>query len=256
MSVTLEIKESHSMRVAILDDEPAELRRVEQTLQQIPGRGEPAWTLHSFERGEDLLRQLRRETFDLLILDWQLPDISGLFLLRWTREHMDSPPAAIMLTSRDGEHDIVQALNAGADDYVSKPFRPNELKARVTAVLRRHNLQRVPATEVLVFNDLEFDDAELTVTRAGIPISLTEREYRLARCLFANLGRPLSREYFYERFWTHEEMTSSRPLDTHIYRLRNKLGLTADRGWQLLTIYGYGYRLESVAAGSEASVAS
>ncbi|MFL6607450.1 MAG: response regulator transcription factor, partial [Pseudomonas sp.] len=174
------------MRVAILDDEPAELRRVEQTLQQIPGRNEQAWTLHSFERGEDLLRQLRRETFDLLILDWQLPDISGLSLLRWTREHMDSPPAAIMLTSRDGEHDIVQALNAGADDYVSKPFRPNELKARVTAVLRRHNLQRTPASEVLVFNDLEFDDAELTVTRAGIPISLTEREYRLARCLFAN----------------------------------------------------------------------
>lgn len=85
------------------------------------------------------------------------------------------------------------------------------------------------------------------MTRAGAPISLTEREYRLARCLFANLGRPLSREYLYERFWPHEEVLSSRPLDTHIYRLRNKLGLTAERGWQLLTIYGYGYRLESVA---------
>lgn len=239
------------MRVAILDDEPAELRRVEQTLRQIPGIGEPAWTLYSFERGEDLLRQLRRETFDLLILDWQLPDISGLSLLRWTREHMKAPPAAIMLTSRDGESDIVQALNAGADDYVSKPFRPNELKARVNAVLRRHGLQRPSAGEVLSFNDLVFDDAELTVTRAGNPISLTEREYRLAHCLFTNLSRPLSREYLYERFWSHEEMVSSRPLDTHIYRLRNKLGLTADRGWQLLTIYGYGYRLESVAEVSE-----
>jgi DNA-binding response OmpR family regulator len=245
------MKEALGMRVAILDDEPAELRRVEQTLRQIPVTGEQAWTLHSFERGEDLLRQLRRETFDLLILDWQLPDISGLSLLRWTREHMDSPPAAIMLTSRDTESDIVQALNAGADDYVSKPFRPNELMARVSAVLRRHGLQRAAATEVLTFNDLEFDDAELTVTRASTPISLTEREYRLARCLFANLGRPLSREYLYERFWTHEEIVSSRPLDTHIYRLRNKLGLTADRGWQLLTIYGYGYRLESVATASE-----
>jgi DNA-binding response OmpR family regulator len=236
------------MRVAILDDEPAELRRVEQTLRQIPTTGEQPWTLHSFERGEDLLRQLRRETFDLLILDWQLPDLSGLSLLRWTREHMEAPPVAIMLTSRDAESDIVQALNAGADDYVSKPFRPNELKARVTAVLRR---QRSAANEVQSFNDLEFDDAELTVSRAGKPISLTEREYRLARCLFTNLGRPLSREYLYERFWTHEEMVSSRPLDTHIYRLRNKLGLTADRGWQLLTIYGYGYRLESVVAASE-----
>ena len=239
------------MRVAILDDEPAELARVEQTLREIPGPGEAAWSLHRFERGEDLLRQLRRETFDLLILDWQVPDLSGLSLLRWTREHMDSPPAAIMLTSRDAESDIVQALNTGADDYLSKPFRPNELKARVNAVLRRHGLQRSNSEEVLTFNDLSFDDAELTVTRAGAPISLTEPEYRLARCLFANLGRPLSREYLYERFWTHEEIISSRPLDTHIYRLRNKLGLTADRGWQLLTIYGYGYRLESVASPDE-----
>ena len=233
------------MRVAILDDEPAELRRVEQTLRQMAEPGEPAWSLHSFDNGEDLLRQLRRETFDLLLLDWQLPGLSGLSLLRWTREHMDAPPAAIMLTSRDAESDIVQALNAGADDYVSKPFRPNELKARVAAVLRRQSQQR-QSGEVLSINDLLFDDAELTVTRAGVPIGMTEREYGLARCLFTNLGRPLSREYLYERFWSHEEMVSSRPLDTHIYRLRNKLGLTADRGWQLLTIYGYGYRLESV----------
>jgi two-component system response regulator TrcR len=115
------------------------------------------------------------------------------------------------------------------------------------AVLRRHGGQRSSTREVLVFNDLRFDDAELTVTRDGQPISMTEREYRLARCLFSNLGRPLSRDYLYERFWPHEEMLSSRPLDTHIYRLRNKLGLNAERGWQLLTIYGYGYRLESVA---------
>jgi DNA-binding response OmpR family regulator len=239
------------MRVAILDDEPAELRRVEQTLHQMADPGEDAWSFHSFERGEELLRQLRRETYDLLILDWQLPDLSGLALLRWTREHMEAPPAAIMLTSRDTESDIVQALNAGADDYVSKPFRPNELKARVSAVLRRHSQQRTASTEVLSFNDLVFDDAELTVNRAGSPIVMTEREYRLARCLFTNLGRPLSREYLYQRFWSHEEMVSSRPLDTHIYRLRNKLGLTADRGWQLLTIYGYGYRLESVGGAAE-----
>ena len=234
------------MRVAILDDEPAELRRVEQTLQQIPQPGDAPWILHCFERGEDLLRQLKRETFDLLILDWQLPDLSGLALLRWSREHLAVPPPAIMVTSRDAEQDIVLALSSGADDYVSKPFRSNELKARVKAVLRRHGGQRSSASEVLVFNDLRFDDAELTVTRDGQPISMTEREYRLARCLFSNLGRPLSRDYLYERFWPHEEMLSSRPLDTHIYRLRNKLGLNAERGWQLLTIYGYGYRLESV----------
>lgn len=118
-------------------------------------------------------------------------------------------------------------------------------------MLRRHSQQRAVTAEVLSFNDLVFDDAELTVTRDGKPIVMTEREYRLAHCLFSNLGRPLSRDYLYERFWPHEEMSTSRPLDTHIYRLRNKLGLTADRGWQLLTIYGYGYRLESVTAASD-----
>ena len=174
--------------------------------EQMAEAGEQPWSLYSFERGEDLLRQLRRETFDLLILDWQLPDLTGLSLLLWTREHMEAPPAAIMLTSRDGESDIVQALNAGADDYVSKPFRPNELKARVAAVLRRHSQQRAAAGEILSFNDLVFDDAELTVTRDGKPIVMTEREYRLAHCLFSNLGRPLSRDYLYERFWPHEEI--------------------------------------------------
>ena len=96
------------------------------------------------------------------------------------------------------------------------------------------------------FNDLSFDDAELTVTRAGAPISLTEREYRLARCLFANLGRPLSREYLYERFWPHEEVLSSRPLDTHLSPAQQ--AWPDRRAWlAVLTIYGYGYRLESVA---------
>ncbi|NWE73710.1 response regulator transcription factor, partial [Pseudomonas gingeri] len=158
------------MRVAILDDEPAELRRLEQTLGQMSQAGEPPWTVHSFERGEDLLRRLRRETFDLLILDWQLPDLSGLALLRWTREHMEAPPPAIMLTSRDAENDIVLALGSGADDYVSKPFRANELKARINAVLRRHGVQRNAGGETATFNDLSFDDAELLVSRDGQPI--------------------------------------------------------------------------------------
>ena len=234
-----------SGRILIADDEAGITAFIEKGLRK------HGFTTIAVHDGEAAARLARAADFDLLILDWQQPDITGLALLRWTREHMESPPAVIMLTSRDAESDIVTALNSGADDYVSKPFRPNELKARVSAVLRRHGLQKSATPEVQNFNDLTFDDAELTVTRAGKPINLTEREYRLARCLFSNLGRPLSRDYLYERFWPHEEVASSRPLDTHIYRLRNKLGLTADRGWQLLTIYGYGYRLESVATAQE-----
>ncbi|MCY1553811.1 Sensory transduction protein regX3 [compost metagenome] len=114
------------------------------------------------------------------------------------------------------------------------------------AVLRRRGAERQPESEQLTFHGLLFDDAEQVVKRGDTSIALTEREYRLARCLFSNLGRPLSREYLYERFWPREEVHSSRPLDTHIYRLRNKLSLTIEQGWQLVTIYGYGYRLERV----------
>lgn len=232
------------MRVAILDDETAELQRLEQTLQGMDGPlGEP-WALHCFCRGEELLRQLKRETYDLLILDWQVPDISGLQILEWSRQHLENSPPVIMITSRDGEQDVVRALNAGADDYICKPFRAHELRARILAVTRRRGAIRSTEAERSQFGDLLFDDAELSVSRGGKPVTLTEREYRVARCLFSNLGRPLSREYFYERFWPHEEVHSSRPLDTHIYRLRNKLGLAPEHGWQLLTIYGYGYRLE------------
>ena len=234
------------MRVAILDDETAELQRLEQTLQSMDESQRAPWLTHCFCRGEEMLRRLKRERYDLLILDWQVPDISGLQILKWSREHLEDSPPVIMITSRDSEQDVVRALNAGADDYICKPFRPHELRARILAVMRRRGGVRPAEAECSQFGDLLFDDAELCVSRAGQPVTLTEREYRIARYLFNNLGRPLSREYFYERFWPHEEVHSSRPLDTHIYRLRNKLGLSPEHGWQLLTIYGYGYRLERV----------
>jgi DNA-binding response OmpR family regulator len=140
--------------------------------------------LHYFERGEELVRRLKRESFDLLILDWQLPDITGFAILRWARQCMEAPPKVIMLTNRTSESDVVMALSAGADDYIQKPFRINEFKARVSTVLRRSESNQSKLASV---NDLSFDDAELIVTLRGRVISLTDREYRLARCLFTHL---------------------------------------------------------------------
>ncbi|ARU87168.1 response regulator transcription factor [Pseudomonas sp. M30-35] len=236
------------MRIAILDDEQAELDRITHTLQSIAKQNEDPWSLHGFNRGEELLKQLKRETFDLLILDWQLPDVSGLAVLRWSRKHLEKQPPVIMLTSRNREQDVVLALNEGADDYINKPFRSQELQARVLAVLRRQgNIAQIKSPSLKVY-DLLFDDTEQQVKRNDTPVNLTEREYSLAKCLISNIDRPLSREYLYERFWPREEVHSSRPLDTHIYRLRTKLGLTPENGWRLATIYGYGYRLERIAS--------
>lgn len=236
------------MRIAILDDDATDLQRITQVLDGLARQyDEETWTFHTFSLGEELLKQLKRETFDLLILDWQLPDISGIALLDWAHRHLDPPPPVIMVTSRNSEEDTVQALMAGADDYVNKPFRPFEFQARVRTVLRRYSWGKgLVENEQKVFGSIVFNDTEQKIIHDGKIVHLTEREYSLARCLFNNLNRPLSREYLYERFWPHEEAFSSRPLDTHIYRLRSKLALTPEHGWRLATIYGYGYRLEQV----------
>jgi two-component system response regulator TrcR len=230
------------MRIAMLDDEPLELDRLVQALEMavMPDGSLPQ--LHPFTDGPSLMKRLRQDTFDLLILDWQMPEVSGLDVLQWTQAHMDAPPAVIMVTGRSEEAAVVEALTAGAADYMQKPFRPGELLARVRNALRA----RVPAANASpaqTFGDIVFYSGKEEATRDGVPVPLAPREYKLALLFFTHLGQPLSRQYLYDRLWTRDEEFSSRSLDTHIYRIRTKLGLTADRGWSLATVYGYGYRL-------------
>ncbi|MFQ6557621.1 response regulator transcription factor [Pseudomonas sp. Lb2C1-1] len=234
------------MRIAILDDEPTELALLQDALD--------TYTLHdgtlpictAFSSSPELLRRLKRDTFDLIILDWQMPEISGLQMLLWIKEHLQPAPPVVMLTSRTAERDVVQALNAGADEYVSKPFRQAELRARLTNVLRHCQGQKSQDEDVLIFGTIRFDIQESRVSVDAVPVSLTLREFNLALLLFKNQGRPLSRSYLYEHLWARDEMLSSRTLDTHIYRIRNKLNLTSEFGWVLSTVYGYGYRLEAL----------
>ncbi|MBU4629259.1 response regulator transcription factor [Pseudomonas sp. BF61] len=232
------------MRVAILDDDSSELRKLEKLLGNIHISGSEPWDLHSFERGGDLLRQLKSNAFDLMILDWSVTDVSGLMVLKWSRKYLEFPPSAIMLTCRGLEQDIVLALNEGADDYIIKPLREDEFRARVLAVARKYERLNDPPCNILNFDNIRFNIAEQEVLCNDVKVMLTDREYKLARCLFKHLGRPLSRQYLYDMFWPSEEIFSSRPLDTHIYRIRQKLGLTFQYGWHLRTIYGYGYCLE------------
>jgi two-component system response regulator TrcR len=231
------------MRIAVLDDEPIELQRIQQTLETVLLPDQTLPHLHLFSSGQSLTKALRQETFELLLLDWQVPDLSGIDVLKWAQEHLPKPPAVIMLTSRSDEQDVVQALNAGAADYVYKPFRPGELVARLRNVIR----QRMPAvatnSTMLTFGDIVFDTAAQTVCRGDTQVQLAPREYQLAMLFFINLGKPLSRQYLYDHLWTRDEEFTSRSLDTHIYRIRTKLGLTAERGWMISTVYGYGYRL-------------
>lgn len=235
------------MRIAVLDDEEICLDRALKVIRSYSRASGFDWKVHGFSSGEDLLRSLKRENFDLLIIDWYLPGMSGDALLCWVQEHLEVPPPVIVLTGGSSGGDIVKAINAGAEDFIHKPFSEHELHARILVVNRR----RIQAAEEQVqrfhvYFDLLFDDAGRTVTRDCSTTLLTEREYYVARCLMENLGRSLSRSYLYDRFWPQGERYSSRPLDTMIYRLRSKLKLSSEYGWCLASIYGYGYRLERV----------
>ena len=233
------------MRIAILDDEPKELELLRRALEShtLPDRSAPICVV--FSNSPELLRRLRRETFDLIILDWQVTQISGFQLLQWIKEHLDPAPPVIMLTSRTAEHDVVKALNAGADEYIGKPFRPAELIARLGNVLRQRTVKKIDET-VLVFGNIQFDTQEKVASVNGVPVPLTLREFNLALLMFEGQGRPLSRSYLYEHLWTRDEGFCSRTLDTHIYRIRSKLKLISEHGWVLSTVYGYGYRLDSL----------
>ena len=230
------------MRIAALDDEPLQLELIKRTMVSI------GHECHTFDHGEALLRELRKETFDLLILDWQLPDISGPDVVRWVRSNLDRRVPILFVTNRREERDIVEGLAAGADDFMVKPIRIGELAARVRALLRR--IYASQGDTELVFGRYRFVIGMPILEMDGKPVDLKHREYELALFLFQNMGRLLSREHLREAVWGRGADISSRSLDTHISRLRNKLELRPANGYLLTAIYGLGYRFETMAAAS------
>lgn len=226
------------MRIAILEDDLTLASYIEKSLND----GNHSCEL--FTDGEHLLRTLRRETFDILILDWNVPGRSGHEILLWMKENLDSCPPALMLTSRSAEEDIVAGLSAGADDYVVKPVAPVVLLARVNALARRAYPQAPPGG-IETFGNYSFDTRSETVEFAGQPIMLTAKEFALALLLFRNIHRPLSRAYMFEALWGRNPDLPTRTLDAHISNVRTKLNLRPANGYKLAPIYAYGYRLET-----------
>jgi len=227
------------MRIAILDDDRSQTDLVSQVLTAAGHQCYP------FNSGKEMLNQLRRESFDMLILDWQVPDLSGPEVLRWAREKLSDKLPVLFMTSRSGEDDIVTGLAAGADDYMIKPIRRGELVARVQALLRRaYPTQN--AVEQIQFNQYVFEPRTTRLTATGEPIELTQKEFDLALLFFRNLGRPLSRAYILEAVWSRDVEIPSRTMDTHVSRVRSKLQLRPENGFRLAPVYSYGYRLEQV----------
>ncbi|MEG1452132.1 response regulator transcription factor [Brevundimonas sp.] len=226
------------MKIAVLDDDQVQLQAISQVIENAGFRPSP------FSRGHALISALRRDTFDLLILDWNLPDRSGIEIVGWVRANLTPPPPMLLVTSRVEDEDVVEALNAGADDYLGKPLSPIVLEARVRALLRRAYEHTGAQTDQEVYDGITFNISTTTVLREGETIAMTPKEFALARLLFRNTHRALSRTYLLETVWGNEPHLNSRSLDMHISRVRSKLNLRPQNGYRLTPVYSYGYRLE------------
>lgn len=228
------------MRIAFLEDDLPQAEVIKEWLTAAEHRCRHYTTARSFRK------EVRRESHDLLILDWELPESSGLEVLRWVRGQGDWKIPILFMTHRDSERDIVQALTEGADDYMTKPVSREVTLARINALARRsHEAYKTEGS--LQVGDYHIATAENRVTHAGKPIALTEKEYRLALMLFTNIGRLLSRNHILETVWGAGPGLSTRTVDTHISRLRRKLTLMPENGWRLKAVYHHGYRLERFA---------
>jgi DNA-binding response OmpR family regulator len=199
------------------------------------------------EDGPGGVALVEREDPDLVILDVMLPGFDGLEVCRRIRRARITP--ILMLTARSTELDKVLGLELGADDYLTKPFSMRELLARVGALLRRVEQLREqsrPAEDVapIQLADLSIDPATHEVISAGQPVQLTAREFDLLRLLAANPGRVFSREYLLDRLWGTDYGGFDRTVDTHILRLRKKLGGPGTPGERIVTLWGVGYKFE------------
>jgi DNA-binding response OmpR family regulator len=230
------------MRIAVLDND---IHQTELVCQVLSAAGHGC---QHFSSSRELMSQVRRDSFDMLIIHWQLPEGDAASVVHWARERFSPVFPIMFIAGRSNEDDIVTGHTAGADDYIIKPIRRGELVARVQALLRRaYPTQN--AVEQIQFGSYVFQSRTGRVTMKGKPIDVTQKEFDLALLFFRNLGRPLSRAYILEAVWARDVQIPSRTMDTHVSRVRSKLQLRPEHGFRLAPVYSYGYRLEQMSSG-------
>lgn len=225
------------MRILHLDDDPLQLDVARTWLQ---GDGHDVLGV---TRGSEAIEAARTQSFDVAVLDWIVPDVSGEDVLHWLREHGQRIPV-MFATSTEEEEQIVRILEAGADDYLVKPLRRREFLARIKALGRRAGVEAEDAEDLTPY---ELDRESRTVRLSGAPVRMSARMTDLAFFLFSKRGEIVSRAQIYRRAWGLRKALESRTVDTFVSRLRTALELDGRHGWRIVAVYQHGYRLEKVA---------
>lgn len=229
------------MYIGLLEDEPQLAQHVCEMLEKA------GHSTSHFSNGADMIKAIGRDTIDLFVLDWRVPRVSGLEVLKHIRNVRGLKEPVLFLTSRTDEQDIIEALNAGADDYCTKPVRPQEFLARITALLRRTYPERSSQETSRNLLNYTFNKLDNSVKFANESVTLSEKEFNLALFLFENHERAVSRDRLMQEVWGGGGDALSRSLDVHISWLRKKLNLAATAPHlRLKPIYGFGYRLVAV----------
>lgn len=220
-------------KILVVDDEPLIRKLVTDFLKK------QGYSTIEAEDGKKAMELFTEEdNIDLIILDVMLPEYDGFTVCREIRKKSQVP--IIMLTARGEEFDEIFGLDIGADEYISKPFSPNILIARVNAVLRRSVTTDID-TDIKKFSGLTIDHAAHQVTIDGVIVDLSPKEYELLTYLSENYGKALSREQILDKVWGYDYYGDLRTVDTHINRLRIKL---SEKSEYIQTVRGYGYRFE------------
>lgn len=224
------------MHIAIVDDDPDIAALLMLWLE------EESHECTHFASGQDFIKAIRNKNFDIVLLDWIMPEFDGEQTLNWIKSHEDIDVPVIFVTQKATEDDVAKILTLGADDYITKPVRHKEMIARINAVARRTNPH--VDDEVIAIAPYRIDTTSREVRVDGEQIKLTEKEFKLVHFLFKNVGRLLSRDHILSAVWGYDLGMNTRTVDTHMSRIRKKLLINPEKGWRLSSIYHQGYRLE------------
>ncbi len=223
-------------RILTVEDDERIRRAVKLALE------DEGWDVTEADTGEAALELFSPDIADVVLIDIMLPGIDGFDVCRAIRRVSDVP--VIMVTARDDTHDVVAGLEAGADDYLTKPFAPKELSARIRALLRRARVSEAGALDRIKVGDLEISPDEGLVLKSGVELHLTKTEFKLLVELASQPGKVFSREVLLERVWGYDYFGDGRLVDVHVRRLRTKVETDAANPRYVVTSRGLGYKLQ------------